>query len=70
MQRRPENLRKKGIKIYEGMFTILLLQILPLQFLLVLPLQMYISLIFLSLFLSRGRPIRTRGIYNQFDRIP
>jgi len=34
MQRRPENMRKKGIKIYEGMFTILL-QILPLQFLLV-----------------------------------
>ena len=35
----------------------ILLQILPPQFLLVLPLQMYISLVFLSLFRSRGRPI-------------
>jgi hypothetical protein len=51
------------------MFTILLLQILPLQFLLVLPLQMYISFILLSLFLSRSIPI-ARDAYNQFDRIP
>ena len=52
------------------MFTILLLQILPLQFLLillVLPLQMYISFIFLSLVLSRGTPNRTRNTYKQFD---
>ena len=56
MQRKPENLRKKEKKnLWRN--VIILLRILPLQFLLVLPLQVYISFIFLSLFRSRGRPI-------------